>query len=185
MSQCQLLVWKPHAPSYMWPLECQWKQKVNVTKSTRKTFQNKTGGRYSTWREITTQKYKTRIQTIWPQKPVTVDCCSDGSLMQRFSFKIHYWWYWLQMPVSFVCKAGKKQLIIIIFDCICYFQSHPYQQEWLAHTAQLPVSHRTDVWSFCWRHQSDQRHICLSDCKCAIASFSHWGHFIQFVCSGQ
>lgn len=79
----------------------------------------------------------------------------------------------LQMPVRFVCKAVKKQLIIIIFDCtcICYFQSHPYQQERLAHTAQLPVSHRTDVWSFCWRHQSDQRHICLSDCKCAIASF--------------
>lgn len=53
-------------------------------------------------------------------------------------------------------------------------QCDPNQQEWLAHTPQLPLSHGTDIWHFRWWNQSNQLTFCVSDCKCCVLGFLLW-----------
>lgn len=51
------------------------------------------------------------------------------------------------------------------FTSIHFLQCDPHQQEWLAHTPQLPLSHWADIWGFCRGHQSDQLTFCVSNCE--------------------
>lgn len=74
-----------------------------------------------------------------------------------------------QLPSS--GYMGKRTSIFVTFNCIHCLQCDPHQQEWLAHTPQLPVSHWADVWSFCRRHQSDQLTFCVSNCKLLFSYF--------------
>lgn len=69
--------------------------------------------------------------------------------------------------VGTALRSRKEKQFLVFY----FLQHDPHQQKWLAHTDELLFPHWANIWSLCWRRQSDQHAIFMSNCKLAFSDF--------------